>query len=338
MNNLPKTIIVCIIIAVICLGFLVICSLRSIEQMFRQERNAAPVGMNYIEPEDFYFPQELGFCDSVVAKFPKGDNEEKLLLAKTTYKKIHYAVTSRAGNILGYVAQNTHHYYAPDILVWQSDNGPEELFQADTIFFFSVAPDTSEIVLVARLSDAEEPNNIDKDNCFLFRINRLTKYVEKSMIDGFNLSDTPIWLSKGAVIASNKWEGIVKYNFTDHDMEVLVSGKYEQPLLWKNKLIFRKSDSSEVFMSDLDGSNAALFFKNQYADAPLSISPDGKYIACSSSYNKDIEDTIPLKKLPYGVSLFVMNLEDKTFTYFMAPKRKGLNSYSYGDLSWYPGR
>jgi len=96
---------------------------------------------------------------------------------------------------------------------------------------------------------------------------------------------------------------------------------------------------NEVFISDLDGSNKKLLFKNKFLHGALSISPDNSYLACQSRYdveyirklkNNQTEDLIPICELLPGSSLFIMNLSDNTYTYIPAEEKE----FPYY-FSWY---
>ena len=128
-------------------------------------------------------------------------------------------------------------------------------------------------------------------------------------------------------------------NIDNSSLELVVPGSsYDNPIIWENSLIFQNMEN-EVFISDLDGSNKKLLFKNKFLHGALSISPDNSYLACQSRYdveyirklkNNQTEDLIPICELLPGSSLFIMNLSDNTYTYIPAEEKE----FPYY-FSWY---
>ena len=71
----------------------------------------------------------------------------------------------------------------------------------------------------------------------------------------------------------------------------------------------------------MHGSEVKLLFKNNFISGPFTISPDDRYLACCGKYTENMTALQAYSGLTPGESLFVLSLEDKTFTYFLTDKQ-----------------
>jgi hypothetical protein len=282
-----------ITVSLIILCYIVIdLSKIGILRSFQQERKASAIGIKYVPPETFDIENNFGVCitsgKNCSVIFPRKIDKITLYTC-SNYSSIKFYETSGTGNILGFIAKKGELYYSPDIIVWNTKQGQQELFQSNYIAAFSLSADNSEIAFISE----------NDKGCYLFKINIHTGKIIQSKHEGFNLFDVPIWITSNCLIVSHSKYGIIKYNFDTQDYNVLISGSYEEPIEYKNQyLIFRNSVNDEYFISRLDGSEISFLFKNQYVDSCLRISPDDKFMACSSVYPgaKIEDDSIPIKK------------------------------------------
>ena len=121
-------------------------------------------------------------------------------------------------------------------------------------------------------------------------------------------------------------------------MKTIISGSYRNTRLLNNKHLvfqdFKNLIDGEIYIANLDGTDKKLLFKNHLIRGPLAISPNGKFLACRAMYIDKYEDYVyRMGCPPPGLSVFVMNLDDKTFTYYMADEIKRYENW----LSWYYG-
>ena len=107
---------------------------------------------------------------------------------------------------------------------------------------------------------------------------------------------------------------------------------YKNVVLWKGKyLLLQDRDFTKVYVVPLDGSNKTLLFENNLVEWPLQVSPDQKFLACPSIYHTDKKKLLDRIGRPPNWSIFIMNLEDKTYTYYMTNE---IDSYQK-NFCWY---
>lgn len=299
--------------------------------------NEPPVGINYVKSEIFNFPEDMGILmgngrrqlNHLVVKYPK-TNEEKVLQIAEDYKSVCSALLSHNEKFMCYT---TFSESGSSIVVWPFGFEPKSVFDGYNIYSCSLSPDDKKIAFIASKTSGHPEIQV-KGHLAVLDIK--SGNICFSDMDGFRIKGTPpIWISDKKFIIDRPKE-IVLYNMDNNESKSLVRGDYYSPVLWKNEfLIFKGGCDNKVYISDLDGTDIQMLFKSQFIFGQITVSPDNKYLACQAQYVEDMEFVIEGRGKPKpGASLFMMNLEDKTFTYYLADEP---NLYEW-NLSWYPGR
>lgn len=280
----------------------------------RRMLDRPPVGITYVEPENFEFPDIYGVCmgqgPRIVIRNPK-TLKTREIASNLPSRNIAYASTVDNGKTVYFITGDL-------FLMKYTSEGMIEIVSAYGLSTFSVSPDNRFIAYVAG-----ETSSNERKSLYLYDVNSQETSVSLKYAGSFV---PPIWISSDRIIIDHT-KGIVSYDITTKQMKVIIAGPYYAPVLWKNEyLIFSKDDDSisgsdSVYISKIDGSDLKFFCKNQFIFGCPSISPDDRYLAFLSRYVKLAEDEIVnLYDLRFGTSLCVIDIASKTFTYYLAPK------------------
>lgn len=205
-------------------------------------------------------------------------------------------------------------------LVWHRREVQTVLYEAGRIGSFALAEDEKHISLIAEPAAGVEDRGgetarlvlIDKEN------DHYTIYPD----GGFDISSTPVWLSRNMLIVRHVQKGIVSYNLDESKIEdIILPGDYHQPVLWNHEfLIARKHGTYEVYIHHIRKKTGRLLFKNHFATGHLLLSPDNRYLVCQARYMGEKwmrrDGFVPLYDHLPGLSLFVLRLEDNVYTYY----------------------
>lgn len=325
-----------ILIPILLLSFYFLC-IHLIENAKIHHRrkwlNEPPIGIQYISTNKFDLPKYFGICiktpstntfvnpltkQSILANMSKNYNIIYPPIISESGNEVYFVVTGGETNELHIIGL---HKMGTEIIYSGYDIGPCSLYKDKKMAFVAA---TTEHDMTAE----------DRNHLVDFDIN--TKKAEFSPTRGFTgyYTTPPVWLSNEELVVDHRSKGIIQYNLSTQESKVLLGSDYEYPVLWGEKnLIVKKESSDEAYVCNLDGSNMELLFKNQFLDDMYSISPDNKYLACRAKYMADMDFYIyGGGHLVPGASLFLMNLENKTFTYFFANEDDCFGPH----ISWHP--
>lgn len=292
--------------------------------------NDPPIGIHFIEPEKFKFPDNfrvtLVRSGVIIIKNPITSDEKKLRI--DIDHGIIYPPLYSENNTIMYLVAKAGLY---ECNIYKYSNKPELLYHGYNIGPCSLSPNEKNIAFVCTKGKGS-PDHGEKTYLSVLDIDsRKIRFSEKDSFLACS-STPPIWTSNDNFILEHETKGIVRYNMDTHVIKPLLNTDHSYPVVWKDKYLITQMYGEEAFISNLDGTNSKLLFKNQFIDDGFTISPDNKYLACRAEYMPDLDFYIKGEGVPVpGISLFVMNLEDKTFTYYMTNKP---NYYEF-HMSWY---
>ncbi len=180
---------------------------------------------------------------------------------------------------------------------------------------FSISSDGSQFAFAVDLTKITVKNPEDSSDVGIFDIqNRsFTKLGLAGLVPHAYIS----WMDNENILVSIREQKIATVNIIDKVVEILpITGDY--PYYVDGKIYYYKKFShiyvpKEVFCYDLKSQTEEFVLENRFLSGQVTVSPDGKYLACQSTMQ--LKEPLFTPYLFEGSSLFIYDIERKISTY-----------------------